>query len=197
MRTKFRWHANFGNDLSHYIFNSIQFNLFSIKTTNTFKKNTQDGGDTAKSKQPEGCFTPFTIKKQQQKSKHNTKASKASNKHVNFNIRKTCMHNFCGCNFKKQLLQFYVWLKWKVNCYQKINSDDFRTLEIPSLLNLEQILVETWWILSSAKWYQIYNSNPNTFGGPPAMLEGPLGFHLSRCLYVWNYWRTFLVNIKR
>ena len=41
--------------------------------------------------------------------------------YIDFNIRKTCLHDFCGCNFKKHLLQFYVWLKWKKkkkNCYQ-------------------------------------------------------------------------------
>ena len=26
------------------------------------------------------------------------------------------------------------------------------------------------------------------FCGPPAMLEGPLSFHLSHCLYGWMYW---------
>ena len=74
--------GSFHNDKIVGEFNSIQFNLFSIKTTNTFKKNTQDGGDATKSKSLKDVAPPLQLKKQQQKSKHKTKASKASNKHV-------------------------------------------------------------------------------------------------------------------
>ena len=48
---------------------SIQFNsiYFPSKQQTHLKKNTQDGGDTAKSKQPEGCFTPLQLKNNNKK----------------------------------------------------------------------------------------------------------------------------------
>ena len=59
--------------------NSIQLNSFSIKTTNTFK-HTQGEEMQLKAKSLKNV-APLYNYKQQQTSKHNTQASKESNKH--------------------------------------------------------------------------------------------------------------------
>ena len=57
--------------------------------------------------------------------------------------------------------------------------------------------------IENGRW-KVTKWGDSVFCGPPAMLEGPLSFHLSRCLYgctdvmyICMYWCRFLVKIKR
>ena len=59
--------GSFHNDKIVGEFNSIQFNLFSIKTANTFKKNRQDGGDATKSKSLKDVAPPLQLKNNNKK----------------------------------------------------------------------------------------------------------------------------------
>ena len=87
---------------NQFQFNSIQ--IYFPSKQQTHLKNTQDGGDATKSKSLKDAAPPLQLKTQQQKSKHKTKASKASNKHVHGIIH----------HWKLNYIWWFVLTIWKV-----------------------------------------------------------------------------------